>query len=281
VRAPTASLRLIDSHAHLDMHQFDEDRNEVLARAAAAGVFLVVTIGTGSPDANSLEHTLGLADIHPAVFAGVGVHPHDARLLTADYWEKLVACFENPKVRLWGEIGLDYYYDFSPREAQREVFVRQLRAARERRVPVAIHCRDAWDDLIGILRQEWRGDTPRGIMHSFTGTQDAARECLDAGFMLSFSGMVSFRKADTLRDLVRLVPADALLVETDSPYLAPVPHRGRRNEPAWVVDVARSVAEARGENFESLAQFTTLNALRLLHLDSFTPVLRNEVCMPE
>jgi len=268
VTARTPPPALVDSHAHLDMRQFDGDREALLARASAAGVAVIVTIGTGNPEEKSVERALELAARHPAVYAGVGVHPHDARLLSEAYWDRIVGCFDHPKVRLWGEIGLDYHYDLSPREIQRDVFRRQLRGARSRGVPVVVHCREAWDDLRRIVREEWRGDAPGGVMHSFTGSPDAAREFVDAGFMVSFSGMVSFKNADALRETVRAVPPEALLVETDCPYLAPVPHRGRRNEPAWVVDVARSVADARGESFESVAASTTRNALRLLRIES-------------
>jgi TatD DNase family protein len=258
---------LVDTHAHLDMSQFDPDLDGVVARAREAGVRTIVTIGTGNPAGESVEKTLRLAEGFEGVFAGLGVHPHDARLAGADYWKKLDDWLAHPRVVLWGEIGLDYYYDHSPREVQREVFVRQVRGARERRIPIAIHCRDAWPDMMSVIRQEWHGDVPGGILHSFTGTSEQALECAGLGFLVSFSGILTFKNASRLREAARALPEDALLVETDAPYLAPVPHRGKRNEPAFVSDVARCLAEVRGVGLGELAAATTRNARRLLGLE--------------
>ncbi len=255
---------IADSHAHLDMPQFDADRDEVIRRARAAGVALIVSIGTGSPDSRSIETTLSLAEAYESVYAGIGVHPHDARRADEGLWQSMERWARHPKVVLWGEIGLDYYYHHSPRDAQLEVFRRQLRLAADRGLPLSIHCRDAWPDLLAVLRTEWRHDSRSGILHSFTGDVEQARECAGMGFLISFSGMVTFKNAGALRAAAQSVPLDRLLVETDSPYLAPVPHRGKRNEPAYVVDVARGLAVTLGVDFETLARETTANLRRLL-----------------
>lgn len=262
---------IVDSHAHLDMNEFDADREEVLRRARDAGLELLVSIGTGRPDTAGVEKTLELAERQDFVYAGIGVHPHDARLPDSAYWKKLDRLAEHPKVVLWGEIGLDYYYDHSPREIQKEAFRRQLQMARDHRLPVAIHCRDAWPDLVSILRDEWTGDNPGGILHSFTGDAAQAREGFSLGFLISFSGIVTFKKAETLREAARSLPLDRILVETDCPYLAPVPHRGKRNEPAYVIDVGRSLAQTIEVEFEELARRTTMNFRRLTRLDSSQP----------
>jgi TatD DNase family protein len=253
-----------DSHAHLDMEQFDRDRAEVISRARAAGVEIILSIGTGNPQQSSIERTLGLAENHAFIYAGIGVHPHDARHADESYWAKMEEWADHPKVVVWGEIGLDYYYDLSPREIQRSVFRRQLEIARRRGMPVAIHCRDAWDDLLEILRGEWGRGPSKGILHSFTGSAEHARECLGLGFWISFSGIVTFKNAEPLREAAREIPLDRILIETDSPYLAPVPHRGKRNEPAFVAEVARSLAETKGVSLEEIARHTTSALYELL-----------------
>lgn len=254
---------IIDSHAHLDMPQFDSDRREVIQRAQDTGVELILSIGTGNPEGFSVEKTLDLVESHGFIYAGLGIHPHDARLANNDYWERFEQWARHPKVLLWGEIGLDYYYDHSPREVQKEVFLRQLQMARHHNLPVAIHCRDAWPDMLDILRRE-RNDIERGgILHSFTGNRAVAEECAAMGFLISFSGIVTFNNAEALRDAARGLRLDQILVETDSPYLAPVPHRGRRNEPAFVVDVARSLAKTMGVSYEEVAYHAMRNFYRL------------------
>jgi TatD DNase family protein len=257
---------IVDSHAHLEMSQFDADRADVIRRAQDAGLELVIAVGTGNPETRSIERTLALAENHDFIYAAVGVHPHDARLADSAYWEELERWVEHPKVVLLGEIGLDYYYDNSPRETQREAFRRQLRMARERRLPIAVHCRDAWPDLAAILREEWGAGHPGGILHSFTGDREQALEGAAMGFLISFSGIVTFKKADELREVARALSLDQILVETDCPYLAPVPHRGKRNEPAFVVDVARCLAATRRMDFEELARKTSQNLRRLTGL---------------
>jgi TatD DNase family protein len=257
---------IIDSHAHLDMPQFDADRDAVIRRARDAGLQMLLTIATANPEGSSIEETLDLIEKHDFLYAGIGVHPHDARTADDAYWRRMERWVEHPKVVLWGEIGLDYYYDLSPREVQCAAFRRQIQMARSLQLPVSIHCRDAWPDLIQILRREWAGEERGGILHSFTGNREQAVECAGMGFMVSFSGIVTFKNAESLRDAARALPLDKILVETDSPYLAPVPHRGKRNEPAFVVDVARSLAQTKGVEFEELVRRTTSNILRLLRL---------------
>jgi len=261
---------LLDSHAHLDMSQFDRDREEVIQRAFDAGVQCILTIATVTPDRASLRASLNLIESYPFLYAGMGVHPHDAKSADDELFRALEEWMRHPRVVLWGEIGLDFYYDFSPRELQKQVFRRQLQLARMARLPVSIHCRDAWPDLIEILREEQPDGRCRGILHSFTGSPEQALECVSLGFMISFSGIVTFRNAGILREAARILPPSSILVETDCPYLAPAPHRGKRNEPAFVVDIARCIAQIRGVPLEELARqmldnFQNITGLSLEH----------------
>jgi TatD DNase family protein len=257
---------LIDSHAHLDMPQFDPDRHDVIQRARDAGVDFIIAIGTGSPQGTSIENTLELAERYDFIWAGIGVSPHDARFADERYLEKLEVCAEHPKVVLWGEIGLDYYHDLSPRDVQRDVLRRQLRIARRRRLPVALHCRDAWPDLMCILREEYSGATRGGLLHSFTGTRDQALAGAEFGFLISFSGIVTFQNAVALREAAHLLAPNRILLETDCPYLAPVPYRGKRCEPAFVMDIARTLAQVRGTDLDAFARQTSDNARCLLQI---------------
>jgi TatD DNase family protein len=253
-------VRLVDSHVHLDDAKFDADREETIQRALAAGVECMMAIGTGSgpPD---LEAALRQADRYPFIYATIGVHPHDASKATPETWARMRELAAHPKVLAVGEIGLDYHYDFSPRETQRAVFERQLALAAETGKPIVIHTREAWDDTLDMLRAHWRGG---GIMHCFTGDESQAKQALDLGFHLSFGGVLTFPKADAVRQAARFTPPDRLLVETDCPYLAPVPHRGKRNEPAFVVETVRRLAEVRGAAPEAMAAATAANFERLL-----------------
>ena len=251
-------MTLVDSHCHLDDAKFDEDREQTIERAVAAGVTRLLAIGTanGPPD---LEVAIRLADRYPFIYATIGVHPHDASKATEETFARLRELASHPKVIAIGEIGLDYHYDFSPRDVQRAVFDRQLAIAAEAGKPIVIHTREAWDDTIGQIH-----DLPSGgIMHCFTGDAAQARQALDLGFLISFGGVLTFPKAESLREAARIVPDDRILVETDCPYLAPVPHRGKRNEPAFVVETARRLAEVRGTTQESVAELTTRNFERL------------------
>lgn len=255
-------MRLIDSHCHLDDAQFDPDRDAVIERARAAGVDTLVAIGTGGgpPD---LEVATRLADRYAGMYATVGVHPHDAAKAAPETFDRLRDLLSHPKVLAVGEIGLDYHYDFSPRETQREVFARQLAIAHDARKPVVIHTREAWADTMDILREAHAG---RGIVHCFSGGPEEAEQVLQMGFHISFSGVVTFPKALNIQAAGRMVPPDRLLIETDAPYLAPVPNRGKRNEPAFVLENARKLAELRGVAVEEIAAVTAENFRALFGL---------------
>jgi TatD DNase family protein len=266
----------IDSHAHIDGPEFDADRAAVLARARAAGVELILTVGTGDPHSGALERAVSLAEGNDQVLAAVGTHPHDARLYDDDAEQRIEALIRgSARVVAWGEIGLDYHYDHSPREVQRTVFARQLERAREVGVPAIVHTRAAEDDTIAILREIWSGASRPGIMHCFTGSAALAEATLAMGFLISFAGIITFKKAEELRAVACQVPLDSLLVETDCPLLAPVPHRGRRNEPAFVAEIARYVAQLRGTTEEELAQRIEANFARVFPgvVGAATPLL--------
>jgi TatD DNase family protein len=252
-------VTLVDSHCHLDDSKFDQDRELTIQRALAAGVDRLLAIGTGNgpPD---LETAIRLADRYPFIYATVGVHPHDASKAGAGAWKRLESLAAHPKVLAIGEIGLDYHYDFSPRPVQVEAFAAQLAIAKNAGKPLVIHTREAWDDTLHLLRQSWQGG---GIMHCFTGDAAQARQALDLGFHLSFGGVITFPKAESVREAARLAPEDRVLVETDCPYLAPVPHRGQRNEPAFLVETVRRLAEVRGVTSGHIAAVTTRNFERL------------------
>ena len=252
-------MRLVDTHCHLDSEQFDADRDAVIERARAAGVERMMAIGTGDgpPD---LEAAIRLADAYPFMYATIGVHPHDAAKATEETFGRLQELARHPKVLAIGEIGLDYHYDFSPRDVQQQVFERQLELARQAGKPIVIHTREAWADTLATLRAHWQG---AGIMHCFTGDEVQAREALDAGFYLSFGGVLTFPKAEPTRQAARMAPIDRILIETDCPYLAPVPHRGKRNEPAFILETARRLGELRGVSAEEIGEQTAANWERL------------------
>jgi TatD DNase family protein len=242
---------LVDSHCHLDDEKFDPDRAQVIERAFAAGVETMMAIGTGG----ELDVAIQQAERYPFIYATIGVHPHDASKATPDTFARLRDLAGHPKVLAIGEIGLDYHYDFSPRDVQRSVFERQLEIAAEFHKPIVIHTREAWDDTLAQVPSLPNG----GIMHCFTGDAAQARQALDLGFHLSFGGVLTFPKAESLREAAKITPEDRLLVETDCPYLAPVPYRGKRNEPAFVVATARRLAEVRGSTPQAIAECTTRN----------------------
>lgn len=254
-------MELVDSHCHLDDSQFAEDRESVIQRAREAGLKWMLSIGTGDgpPD---LACAVRLAERYPFVLATVGIHPNDCQKIVDITFEDLSSLLSHPKVRALGEIGLDYHWGV-PKEAQMPVFLRQLEMAAAARKPIVIHTRDAWSDTIEVLRSDWASTGLPCIMHCFTGDVHQANESLELGFTLSFGGVTTFPKAGDIREAVRIVPPDRLLVETDSPYLAPVPHRGKRNEPSFVSFTAATVARERGVTVEELARLTTANFERL------------------
>ena len=256
----------VDSHAHIDSHEFDEDRDEVIQRAQAAGVSVILNVGTGDPHSGAFERAVELGKAHDSVYTAIGTHPHDARLYDDAAEERIKNLINNERVIAWGEIGLDFHYDNSPRDVQVEVFKRQLRAARECDLPVVIHTREAESETIDILQSEYEGAARRGVFHCFSGSMDLAQRAVEIGFMISFSGIVTFKKADELRAIAKQVPLDRLLIETDCPYLTPIPYRGKRNEPAYVVEVARCLAGLHDMNVEEMARITTANFNRFFGL---------------
>jgi TatD DNase family protein len=254
----------VDSHAHLDGKQFDADREQVIARAREAGVRTMVAIGNGDgPD--QVECGIRLAEKYDFIYATLGIHPHEARLADEAAYQKMERLSRHPRIIAWGEIGLDYYYDYSPRDVQQAVFRRQMELAAAARLPIVIHCRpsedsdNAWEDCFSLIREYWVTKGLGGILHCFTGTWEQAKCGLDMGFMISFAGNLTFHKAQQIRDAARRVPLAQMLIETDSPYLAPVPHRGKRNEPALVKETARKLGELRGLSAEEIGLQTSRN----------------------
>jgi TatD DNase family protein len=258
-------LNLVDSHCHLDDAQFDTDRAAVIERSRQAGIKYMLTIGTGEgpPD---LEAAIRLADSHPFVYATAGVHPNDAAKVDLSTFKNLESALKHPKVKALGEIGLDYHWGV-PKETQTPIYIRQLEIAANAEMPVIIHTRDAWADTIHVLRTHWKPTGLPCVMHCFTGNSEAVRECLELGFYLAFGGVTTFPNAAEIREAARITPADRLLLETDSPYLAPVPYRGKRNEPSLIVHTAEIIARVRGTTVKELAAQTTANFERVLRLE--------------
>ena len=257
----------VDSHAHIDGPEFDADREDVIQRAHAAGVTAILNVGTGDPQSGALERAIELGRSHESIYTAIGTHPHDARLYTDEAEERIKSLIQSgERVLAWGEIGLDFHYDNSPRDVQVAVFKRQLHAARDLNLPVIIHTREAEAETIEILQSDYDGADRRGVFHCFSGSEELAKRAIDLGFMISFSGIVTFKKADELRNIARQVPLDRLLIETDCPYLTPVPHRGKRNEPAYVVEVGGCLAGVHGVDVNQLAHITTENFMRFFSL---------------
>jgi TatD DNase family protein len=260
-------MSFIDSHCHIDGVEYDADRAEVIARACDAGVTTMLNVGTGDPHSGVFERAVELAEKHSEIFAAIGVHPHDARLYDDAAEQRLMNLARHSRrVIAWGEIGLDYHYDHSPRDTQREVFKRQLRLAREQNLPVVVHSREADDDTIAILTEELNGYQRAGVLHCFGGSLKMAQAAVELGFFISFAGNLTFKKAEDLREVARQIPLDRLLIETDSPYLTPVPFRGKRNEPARVVETARCLAEIYGKESEEIGLATSGNFLKLFQV---------------
>jgi TatD DNase family protein len=258
-------MELIDSHAHIDFPQFAEDREAVLERARAAGMTTLLAIGTG-PGPEKLDSALPFAEKHDWIYATVGIHPHEAREVTVRHLEELARLAQHPKVIAWGEIGLDYFYDHSPRETQHKVFRDQMELAQQARLPIIIHCRDAWADCMNMLEEHWEPTGIGGILHCFTSTLEDAKHGLDMGFLISFAGNSTYPKAQNLRDIAKALPLEKILIETDSPYLAPQAYRGKRNEPAYVAEVARMLASVRDLSADEIAAATSENFRRLFRL---------------
>jgi TatD DNase family protein len=270
-----SELELVDSHAHLDVAEFDSDRDAMLARARAAGVRTILAIGGGGADPAALASSLPFAERYDWIYAAAGVHPHEAKLATSAHYETLSRLARHPRFLGWGEIGLDYHYDHSPRDVQQRVFVEQLELARAARKPVILHCRDAWSDCLPALETHWRSSGLGGIFHCFTGTLDDAQRGIDMGFLVSFAGNVTFPKAQTLRDVAAALPLESVLIETDSPFLAPQPHRGRRNEPAFVAEVARTLGPVRDLAPAEVASAAARNFRRFFGLER-APILATD-----
>src|SRR6202158_1072367 len=258
-------MELIDSHAHIDFPQFAKDRDAMLERARAAGVSTLLAIGTG-PGPEKLDAALPFAEQHDWIFATVGIHPHEAQEDTQKHLDQFAILAKHPKVIAWGEIGLDYFYDHSPRDIQDRVFRDQLALARHAKLPIIIHCRDAWSDCLNVLEEVWRPAGLGGILHCFTSTLEDARRGLDMGFLISFAGNSTYPKAQNLRDVAKALPLENILIETDAPYLAPQGYRGKRNEPAYVGEVAKAIANVRDLRAEEVASATAANFRRFFDL---------------
>jgi TatD DNase family protein len=266
-------MELIDSHAHIDFPQFADDRDAMLARACAAGITTLLAIGSG-PGPEKLDAAIPFAEQHDWIYATVGTHPHEAKDLTPAHLERLAQLVKHPRVIAYGEIGLDYFYDHSPRDVQQQVFREQMELAAEAKLPIIIHCRDAWADCLDMIEQNWRPTGLGGILHCFTSTLEDAKRGLDMGFMISFAGNSTYPKAQNLRDVAKALPLENLLIETDAPFLAPQGYRGKRNEPAYVGEVAKAIGSVRNLAAEDVALATAGNFRRFFGL-SANPAARS------
>jgi TatD DNase family protein len=260
-------MLLSDSHAHIDYPQFAEDREGMFDRARAAGVEHILAIGTG-PGPEKLDAAIEYADKYEWIYASVGIHPHEAKEVTQQHLDKLAELAKHPKVIAWGEIGLDYFYDHSPRDVQEKVFRDQMALAHKAKLPIIIHCRDAWADTLNVLEEAWKPTGLGGILHCFTSTLEDAQRGLDMGFMISFAGNSTYPKAANIRDVAKALPLEKILIETDSPFLAPQQYRGRRNEPAYVAEVAKAIASVRNLGAEEVAAATAANFRRFFKLET-------------
>jgi TatD DNase family protein len=261
----------VDSHAHLDGERFDSDREQVIARAREAGVQTIVAIGNGDGP-QDVDCGIRLAEKYDFIYATLGIHPHEARLADETAYQNMERLAKHPKVIAWGEIGLDYFYDYSPRDVQKTVFIRQMELAASAKLPIVIHCRpseasdNAWDDCLALMRDHWAANGLGGILHCFTGNWKQAKSALDMGFVISFAGNLTFPKAQQIRDAALQVPLVQILIETDSPYLAPLPNRGKRNEPAFVKHTAQKLAELRSSTTEEIGRQTSSNFYKFFKL---------------
>jgi TatD DNase family protein len=269
----------VDSHCHLEGPRFTQDRADTLARAREAGLVALLAIGNGEgPD--TADCAIKLAEARergdfpsaPKIYASIGVHPHEAKLADSAALARLEQWSKNPHVIAWGEIGLDYYYDHSPRDVQQRIFIEQMAVAKSAKLPIIIHNRpsdnseNAWDDLLRLLREHWSSAGLGGILHCFTGEEHHAKAALDLGFIISFAGNVTYPKAFNIQRAATMAPLDRMFIETDSPYLAPIPMRGKRNEPAFVTHAAKFIGELRGLSAEDIGRQTGQNFFRFFQL---------------
>lgn len=252
---------LIDSHAHLEMKEFDNDRDDVIGRAKSAGVDFVVTVGT---NLRLSRKAVALARQHEKIYATIGIHPHDVGKIDNKTYDELRELAREKKVVAYGEIGLDYFRNLNPQALQREKFGEQLQLAKELNLPIVIHDRQAHDQSLQMVKSS---GIHRGVFHCFSGDYAMAKQCLDWGFYLSVPGVVTFNKSQTMQDVVKKVPLSSLLLETDCPYLTPDPYRGKRNEPAYIVHTAKKVAEIKGLAWEEVAAVTAQNTINLFHIE--------------
>jgi TatD DNase family protein len=260
-------MELIDSHAHIDFPQFAEDRDAMLERARAAGVSTLLAIGSG-PGPEKLDAAIPFAERHDWIYATVGTHPHEAKELRPAHLEQLAKLAQHPRVIAYGEIGLDYFYDHSPRDVQQRVFREQMELAANAKLPLIIHCRDAWGDCLEMLDKFWKPAGLGGILHCFTSTLEDAQRGLGMGFLISFAGNSTYPKAQNLREVAKALPLASLLIETDSPFLAPQGYRGKRNEPANVGEVAKAIASVRNLAADDVAAATAENFRRFFKLQA-------------
>jgi TatD DNase family protein len=260
------NLEIIDSHAHLESEEFDADRAEMLERAQTADVQAILAIGSGGSGPDRLDAAISVANDYDWIYATIGIHPQHAAQAQAPHYAQLDALAKNPKVIAWGEMGLDYHYEEPAAEIQQPVFRRQLQQARAAKLPIVIHCRDAWDDCLAILEKDWKPTGLGGIFHCFTGTLRDAQRGLDMGFLVSFAANITYPKSQQIRDVAGNLPLDQILTETDSPFLSPQGRRGKRNEPANVVEVAQTLANVRNLGREEVAAATAANFRRLFRL---------------
>ncbi len=266
---------LVDSHAHLDSERYAEDREAMLVRACQAGVETVLAVGIGDGP-TTMSRALELSRRYasnpamPRIVVSAGIHPHETNLVDQAALDQLNTLAAEPEMVAIGEIGLDYFYDHSPRDAQSNAFVQQMEIAAAHKLPILIHCRasadstNAWEDAMNLLESHWRSTGLGGVLHCFAGELHHAEQALDMGFLVSFAGNITFPKAQPIREVAAKIPADRLLIETDAPFLAPVPHRGKRNEPAMVKWVAEKLAEVCGVDYETIALTTTENFHRFI-----------------
>lgn len=258
--------KLIDTHVHLDDPKFDKDRDEVIKKALDAGLEKIITIGCYQPT-KPFKTLIDLAEKYDCIYVSLGVHPHEAASANKEVLHEIKELAKHQKVIAIGEVGLDYHYEYTPRDIQKKVFVDYIQLARELNLPLSIHSREAQVDTLNILKAEGINDIG-GVLHCFSGDYAMAKKCLDWGLYLSFTGVVTFPKASNIQDIVKKIPIEKMLIETDCPYLSPEPHRGKRNEPSYVVETAKKIAEIKGLSYEDVARITTLNAKELFSIET-------------